>query len=71
MSDITEFNVETKQTINRNYTDEEKAKIKAEQEAFALTGIVKMLDTSLKDSAIEKLKLLGLTEEEAKAIAGL
>lgn len=71
---VTEINCVTGETIQREFTEEEyaqaeidaktfaeqEAKLEAEQKAAA----------ELKASAFAKLTALGLSEEEAKAIAG-
>jgi len=75
MSDIIEFNYETGQITNRDYTEEE---IDVNQAVFDQTDEMLLQvpapDQSAIDnleSAINKLTLLGLTIDEAKAIAGI
>ena len=73
MSDVTEINAETGEVAVRAYTAEEiqhrnslekpeEAVLQEEQAAAYL---------SVKQSAIAKLTSLGLTEDEARAIAGI
>ena len=75
MSDIIEFNYETGETITREYTESE---IQAnEQVSIQIDEMLSQIpaqDQSIIDnlqSAINKLTSLGLTENEAKAIAGI
>lgn len=73
MSDVTEVNVKTGEVIIRAYTDEE---LEAHNNAVAPEVIVDISNdienyTELKQSALSKLQNLGLTEEEAKALAGM
>ncbi|NBR25059.1 MAG: hypothetical protein EBU08_15055 [Micrococcales bacterium] len=80
MTDITIINVATGQVVKREYTEEEK-NLRSELESSPPQEIISVrlqeesLQNSeyvaLKQSAINKLKALGLTEEEARAIAGL
>jgi hypothetical protein len=80
MTDITIINVATGQVVKREYTEEEKD-LRSELESSPPQEIISVrlqeesLQNSeyvaLKQSAINKLKVLGLTEEEARAIAGL
>lgn len=75
MSDIIEFNYETGETEIRNYTEAEIAV--NEEIAIQVNEILAQIpapDQSIIDnlqSAIDKLTSLGLTENEAKAIAGI
>lgn len=74
MSDILEINASTGEQIEREYTAEENAKMEKMRQDVEeyITSMPEFLDNSIyKISAIEKLKLLGLTEEEAKAIVGI
>ena len=71
MSDIFEINIESGESSERAYTKEEKVAFTSMMQDYLESGAIVPLDTSAKDSAIEKLTKLGLTEEEAKAIAGL
>jgi hypothetical protein len=80
MTDITIINLATGQVVKREYTEEEKD-LRSELESSPPQEIISVrlqeesLQNSeyvaLKQSAINKLKALGLTEEEARAIAGL
>jgi len=80
MTDITIINVATGQVVKREYTEEEKD-LRSELESSPPQEIISVrlqeesLQNSeyvaLKQSAISKLKALGLTEEEARAITGL
>ena len=83
MTDITIINVATGQVVEREYTEEEKG-LRTELESSPPQEVIdarlqeESLDDSqyveyvtVKQSAINKLKALGLTEEEARAIAGL
>ena len=75
MSDIIEFNYETGETTMRDYTEAEIA-VNAEVsiQVDEIIAQIPAVNTSLVDnlqSAIDKLTSLGLTEAEAKAIAGI
>ena len=80
MTDITIINVGTGQVTERQYTKAEKD-LRAEIESNPPQEVIDVLSQneisqndeviSLKQSAIDKLKALGLTEEEAKALAGI
>jgi hypothetical protein len=75
MSDITELDVVTGQEISRNYTQEEKdslssIKIDGQEEIDAIVSKENQ-NKILKQEALETLQELGLTEAQAKAIAGL
>jgi hypothetical protein len=80
MIDVTEINISTGEIIEREYTQEE-INIRNQQQAeipVEIAKLISMPQTSedleyieLKQSAINKLKALGLTEEEAKALAGI
>lgn len=80
MTDITIIDIATGQVVEREYTEEEK-ELRRElessppQEVVAIRLQEESLQNSeyiaLKQSAIDKLKALGLTEEEARAIAGI
>ena len=74
MSDILEINASTGEQIERDYTPEENAKMekmRQDAEEYILSLPETLDNSSYKISAIEKLKSLGLTEEEARAIAGI
>lgn len=80
MTDITIINVATGQVTEREYNQLEKD-LRAElennptQEVINIKSQEQYLEDNeaiaLKQSAIDKLKALGLTEEEAKALAGI
>ncbi len=74
MSDIVEINVNTGEIIERNYSPEEISKIQQIEEyirQYVESNSLPITENNVKISAIEKLKSLGLTEEEARAIAGI
>jgi hypothetical protein len=73
MSDIIEINAETNQVTTRAYTAEEIQNRDAMQKPEELALQEEQIATylSIKQSAIAKLTSLGLTEDEARAIAGL
>lgn len=69
MSDVTEINVETGEVVVRPYTEEEiqrRASLQKPEDP-----VVNQVDLPNRQSALLKLQALGLTEEEAKALAGL
>jgi hypothetical protein len=71
MSDVNEFNAETNQYLIREYNEQE-----IDQRQIDLSNIPEIDSTPVPDnekliSAINKLKSLGLTEDEARAIAGI
>lgn len=71
MSEVNELNVETKEVVYRDYTPEELLQRDAEinaiiEQDFTITPL-----DPIKSSALLKLMSLGLTEDEAKAIAGI
>ena len=73
MSDVTEINVETGEITSRPYTNEEIQNRNNMEKPEGLepdqTEILNYLVN--KQSALIKLQQLGLTEEEARAIAGI
>ena len=74
MSDIVEINVNTGEIIERDYSPEEISKIQQIEEhirQYVESNFIPAAENNVKISAIEKLKSLGLTEEEAKEIAGI
>lgn len=75
MSDVLEINVPTGERIERDFTPEEaaqRAKDQAEAEAAAQAAADEAAaKEAAKASALAKLQALGLTTEEAQAIAGL
>ena len=71
MSEVNEFNAETGQSLIRPYNEEELS-----QREIDLSNITEVISTPTPDNeqlilAIDKLKSLGLTEDEARAIAGI
>ena len=75
MSDITELDVMTGQEVSRNYTKEERdslssIKIDGQEEIDAIVAKENQ-NIILKQEALDVLQELGLTEAQAKAIAGL
>lgn len=80
MIDITEINISTGEIIEREYTQEEidERNQKQTEVPAEIAKLISLPQSSedleyvaLKQSAIDKLKALGLTEEEAKALAGI
>ena len=80
MIDITEINVSTGEIIERKYTKKEKDERAAlqsnpPQQIIDMRSQDESLENeefiALKQSAMDKLKALGLTEEEARALAGI
>lgn len=71
MSDVNEFNAETGQSIVREYSEEELTQREIDLINNAEVVSIPLPDNEKLISAIAKLQSLGLTEDEAKAIAGL
>jgi len=73
VSDVTEINAETGEITTRAYTAEEiqHRDVMEKPQELALQEEQIATYLSIKQSAIAKLTSLGLTEEEARAIAGL
>ena len=80
MIDVTEINIATGEVIQREYTQEEKASRDQRQSEPSAEAIEKLAETQtvddtqyvqLKQSAINKLVALGLTEQEALALVGI
>ena len=71
MSDVNEFNVETGQYILRPYTQEELEQVNIDRNVSFEPETVLLPEDPIITSALSKLKSLGLTEEEARAIAGI
>lgn len=78
MIDITEINISTGEVIEREYTQEEKNNRDQKQSEISEEALAKMAaaqeDLShieLKQSAINKLIELGLTEAQAQAVVGI
>lgn len=70
MSEVNELNSETKEVVYREYTPEELLQRDTEINAI-ITPDITPLANPIRNSAINKLMSLGLTEDEAKAIAGI
>jgi hypothetical protein len=71
MSEVNELNVQTKKVFLREYTKEE-----LKQRQFELSNIIEpefseIEIDSIKSSILNKLKNLGLTNEEAKKMVGM
>ena len=71
MSDVNEFNAETGQAVFRSYTEEELAQAQHDASIVAEPEVIPVAEDPVKLAALAKLTSLGLTEEEARAIAGL
>ena len=80
MIDVTEINIATGEVIQREYTQEEKASRDQRQSEPSAEAVAKLAETQtvddtqyveLKQSAINKLVALGLTEQEALALVGI
>jgi DNA-binding transcriptional regulator YhcF (GntR family) len=71
---VAEHNAETNETVYREMTDEEYAEHLKMAEQYEKDIAARKLElenaAALKAAALAKLTALGLTEEEAKAIAG-
>lgn len=71
MSDIIEVNINTGEVTEREYTEEEiNYKAYLESQIVVPEYSEPEIDQN-KQSALDKLQALGLTEDEAKAIVGL
>ena len=71
MSDIIEVNINTGEVTEREYTEEEiNYKAYLESQIVVPEYSEPEIDQN-KQSALDKLQSLGLTEDEAKAIVGL
>ena len=75
MSDVVEYNMELDQIVERDFTEEELVirqnivnSVNEIQSAYEQENATNL---NIKNSALDKLKTLGLTEDEAKAIVGL
>lgn len=80
MIDVTEINIITGEVIQREYTPEEKASRDQRQSEPSAEAAAKIAEAQvtenteaveLKQSAINKLISLGLTEQEALALVGI
>lgn len=71
MSQVNELNLETQEIVFREYTEEE---LQQRQNELSATVEIDSTEVGLdpvKASALDKLKSLGLTDAEARAIAGI
>ena len=71
MSDINEFNVESGQFVLREYTESELSQRQEDLSYLPEESVVQVDLNSKLISALNKLKALGLTEAEAKAVIGI
>lgn len=71
MSQVNEFNAETGQLLIREYTQEELDQVEIDSSNMANVDFITLPDNENLISALIKLQSLGLTTDEAKAIAGL
>ena len=75
MADVIEINALTGEVIERDFTPDELAQREidrlAHEEAEAARIAEEQAREATKQSALDKLKLLGLSEEEARAIIGI
>ena len=71
MSDVNEFNAETGEVVVRSYTSSELIQRAIDSSSDTEKEIVSNPENETLLAAINKLKTIGLTEEEAKAIAGI
>ena len=71
MSDINEFNVELGQFVLREYTESELSQRQEDLSYLPEESVVQVDLNSKLISALNKLKALGLTEAEAKAVIGI
>ena len=71
MSDINEFNVESGQSVLREYTESELSQREEDLSYLPKESVLQVELNPKIVSALAKLKALGLTEAEAKAIAGI
>lgn len=74
MADVVEINASTGEVIERNFTEQELAQRAIDLAEFEALQLAKIAEEEAKaatrQSALDKLMALGLTEEEALAIAG-
>jgi hypothetical protein len=71
MSDINEFDAQSGEVVIRAYTKTELKQRVKDSSSDTPKEVVPNLESEALTSAINKLKTIGLTEEEAKAIAGI
>jgi len=71
MSQVNELNLETQEIVFREYTEEELQQRENELSATVEIDSTEVGLDPVKVSALDKLKSLGLTDAEARAIAGI
>lgn len=71
MSQVNELNAETKEVVYREYTSEELNQRDAEINAIITADTAPTPVDPVRNAVINKLMSLGLTEDEAKTIAGM
>ena len=71
MFDVNEFNAETGQSLSREYNQEELSQREIDLSVIPEVDSVPTPENEQLVSAINKLKALGLTEAEAKAVIGI
>lgn len=71
MADILEINVPTGERVERDFTTEELAQRAKDEAAAQAAADEAAAQEAAKASALAKLQALGLTEQEAAAIAGV
>jgi len=71
MSQVNELNLETQEIVFREYTEEELQQRENELSATVEVDSTEVGLDPVKVSALDKLKSLGLTDAEARAIAGI
>lgn len=71
MSDVNEFNVELGQFVLREYTESELSQRQEDLSYLPEESVVQVDLNPKLISALAKLKALGLTELEAKAVIGI
>ena len=71
MSQVNELNLETQEIVFREYTEEELQQRENELSATVEIDSTEVGLDPVKVSALNKLKSLGLTDAEARAIAGI
>jgi uncharacterized protein Smg (DUF494 family) len=71
MSDVNEFNVQSGEVVLRQYTEQELEQIELDRSSTPQFNIISVPENEALISALVKLQSMGLTTDEAKAIAGL
>jgi hypothetical protein len=71
MADVNEFDAQTGQAVIRAYTAEELAQAQKDASISTAPETTPVTEDAVKLSALAKLTSLGLTEDEARAIAGI